>query len=57
MAVSFHCSRDAKLLVPGIHTYAEVILMGYAYVHAHKYILVCMLGEGEGGKINLKINW
>lgn len=53
MAVIFHCSRDAKLLVRGIHAYAEIILMMYAYVH--KNIHVCILGEGEGGEINHKI--
>lgn len=52
MAVSFHGSRDAKLLIHGIHTYAEMILMGYAYVHVHKYIHICVLGEV---KLTLKL--
>lgn len=30
--------------------------MGYAYVHVRKYIHECVLGEGEGGKINPTIN-
>lgn len=56
MAVSCHYSRDAKLLVHDIHTYADVILMEYAYVHVQKYADAC-IGRGGRGKINPQINY
>lgn len=47
MAVSLHSRRDAKLLVHGIHAYAEINVMGYAYVHVQNYLNVC---SGRGGR-------
>lgn len=56
MAVSFHYSRDAKLLAHDIHTYADVILMEHAYVCVQKYADLC-IGRVGRGKINPQINY